>query len=183
MNDEPERPDPTDNWMFMVDPAWQPADEDDRPPIEAVVGGWFVAEDGKTSLFMPNPDYQPSLPDLPTDPVDAALQLLARGEADGDEVLSKLPEVILGVALDERDVPVVAPAPDDVLSLLVTTSPARRARVNARDWWDVTVDELADVLPDEGIDVLLNPGGPASMRILASAIRRSVGEGGEDRSG
>lgn len=166
-----------DHWVFLLDPAWQQADAHDEPPAGAVVGGWFVDADGTKGLFQPNPDYQPSEPGLPTDPVDAAVQLVVRGDADGDEVLSTLQEVVLGVALDDEGVAVVAPAPDDVPSLLVATAPAHRARVNASAWIEVTVQELADALPDEGIDVLLNPGALASMRILADAIKRSVSTG------
>jgi hypothetical protein len=161
-------------WVFMVDPAWQPPNEGDDPPVEAVVGGWWVDPDGATGLFRPNPSYQPSQEDYPTDPVDAALQLVVRGEADGDELLASMHEIMLGVALDEDGDAVVAPAPDDSPSLLVTTAPAHRARVHTDNWAEVTVAELAESLPDEGLDVLINPGAPASMRLLASAVKRSV---------
>lgn len=66
---------------FLVDPAWRPATEGDEPPFEAVVGG---------------------RPDLPTDPADATLRLVARGDGDGDELLSTLQDVLLGVAVDEQ---------------------------------------------------------------------------------
>jgi hypothetical protein len=163
-------------WVFMVDPAWQPPNEGDDPPVEAVVGGWWVETDGTTGLFRPNPSYEPSQPDYPTDPVDAALQLVVRGEADGEELLSSMREIMLGVALDEDGDAVVAPAPDDAPSILVTTAPAHRSRVHSENWAEVTVAELAESLPDEGVDVLINPGAPASMRLLASAVKRSVRE-------
>lgn len=171
---QPEQPADRDEWIFMIDPAWQPTEDDREPPVEAVVGGWFVDEDGVTGMFRPNPAYEPSLPDLPTDPVDAMLQLVARGEAEGDEVLSVLGDVIYGVALDERGGLAVAPAPDEVLSVLVTTAPAHRARVDVPGWEEMTVGELADLLPDEGIDVLLNPGAPTSMRLVAGAVKDLV---------
>ena len=158
----------------MIDPAWQPTREGDEPPPEAVVGGWFVEEDGEISLFRPNPAYQPSRPGLPTDPVDVALQRLAAGECDGDDLLSTLPDVLLAVAVDEQGTALVAPAPDDVPSVLVTTAPAHRARVDAPAWREVTVAQLAEALPAEGVDVLLNPGAPTSTRLLADAIRRSA---------
>ncbi|MFD9964189.1 type VII secretion system-associated protein [Amycolatopsis sp. NPDC058986] len=164
----------SDHWVFMIDPAWKAADEKDQPPIEAVVGGWYVDDDGETGLFRPNPDYQPSQPDLPTDPVDAALQLVVRGEVDGDELLKALPDIVYGVALDEDGTPVVALSPDDVPSVLVTTAPAHRERVNVSGWMEVTMGELAEALPDEGIDVLLNPGAPASMRLLAGTMKESA---------
>ena len=166
-------------WVFMVDPAWEPREEGADPPVEAVVGGWWVEPDGSTGLFRPNPSYQPSQEDYPTDPVDAALQLVVRGEADGDELLASMHEIMLGVALDEDGDAVVAPAPDDTPSLLVATAPVHRARVHTDNWAEVTVAELAESLPDEGVDVLINPGAPASMRLLASAVKRSVREAAE----
>ena len=108
-------------WVFLIDPAWRPEKEDDEPPASAVVGGWFVNEEGTPGYFRPNPAYEPSSPDLPTDPVDAVLQLVVRGEATGEEVLEATQDVIFSVAVDEEGVAVVAPAPDDVPSVLVTT--------------------------------------------------------------
>jgi hypothetical protein len=173
--DEAEELELADHWVFMIDPAWEARTEDAQPPAEAVVGGWYVDEEGVTGLFQPNPDYEPSEPDLPTDPVDAAVQLVVRGDADGEELINTLQQVLYGVALDEEGNPVVAPAPDDVLSVLVTTAPAHRSRVNVESWAEVTMRELAEALPDEGVDVLLNPGAPASMRLLASIVKESVG--------
>ncbi|ALG10353.1 type VII secretion system-associated protein [Kibdelosporangium phytohabitans] len=169
---EPQRLVLDDHWVFMIDPAWAPGSDDAQPPVEAVVGGWYIGQDGETGMFQPNPDYQPSEPGLPTDPVDAAVQLMVRGDGDGDELLKTLHQVVLGVALDEEGNPVVAPAPDGVPSVLVTTAPAHREQVNAPDWAEVTLRELAEALPDEGIDVLLNPGAPASIRLLATVVKQ-----------
>lgn len=163
-------------WTFMIDPAWQPTSQGDEPPPEAVVGGWFVQEDGDISLFRPNPAYQPSSPGLPTDPVDVALQRLAAGECDGDDLLSTLPDVLLAVAVDDQGIALVVPSPDDVPSVLVTTAPAHRTRVDAPAWREVTIAQLAEALPAEGVDVLLNPGAPTSTRLLADAIRHSVAQ-------
>jgi hypothetical protein len=165
-----------DQWVFLIDPAWQAENEDEEPPPEAVVGGWFVDADGTTGYFRPNPDYEPSDPDLPTDPVDAVLQLVVRGEADGDELLEATKDVIFGVAVDDEGVAVVSPAPDEVPSVLATTAPRHRDRVQAPGWVEVTVEELAAALPDEGVDVLLNPGAPASMRIIADVLKEFVDE-------
>ena len=171
---ESDQTDLRDHWIFMLDPAYEAPSDDAQPPIEAVVGGWYVDEDGVTGMFRPNPDYEPSQPGLPTDPVDAAVQLVVRGDADGDELLDTLGQVLYGVALDEEGNAVVAPAPDDVPSVLVTTAPAHRARVDVPNWVEVTVAELADVLPDEGVDVLLNPGADASIRLLAAVVKESA---------
>jgi hypothetical protein len=158
----------------MIDPAWQPAGDGDEPPFEAVVGGWFLQDDGEVSLFRPNPGYQPSRPGLPTDPVDAALQRLAEDAGDGEALLSALPDILFGVAVDEQGIALVIPAPDGVPSVLVATALAHRARVDTPGWREVTVTELAAALPPEGVDVLLNPGAPASTRLTADAVRSAV---------
>lgn len=33
-----------DQWVFLIDPSWQAANGEEKPPLEAVLGGWFVAE-------------------------------------------------------------------------------------------------------------------------------------------
>ncbi|MEV6605655.1 type VII secretion system-associated protein [Kutzneria sp. NPDC051319] len=163
-----------DQWMLLVDPAWQPAEEGrsagQNPPAEAVVGGWLVAADGAVGRFEPNPDYEPATPESPTDPVDAALRLMADGEVDADALFAVLRESEFGVALDEHQRPVIAPAPDDVLSLLVTTAPAHRGRVRAEAWQVVNAEELAGMLAEHEVDALVNPGAQTSTRLLASTI-------------
>jgi len=174
----PERATPQDatedQFVLVIDPGWTDENEDVQPPPEFVVGGWYVEPDGSTGRFHPNPGYRPSEPGLPTDPVDATLQLVAQGEAGGDELLAAMPDIYFGLAIDEDGVAIVAPAPDDVPSLLVTTAVRHRTRVDASSWLDVTIEQLTEALPGEGIDVLLNPGAPASMRVLAGALKRFV---------
>jgi hypothetical protein len=167
----------TDQWVFLIDPAWQPTEESDEPSPEAVVGGWYADSNGEQGRFLPNPAYEPSEPGLPTDPVDVALQLVVSGKADGDELLQATREVILGVAVDDEGYAVVAPAPDGVPSALVATAPRHRERVNAPGWVEVTVEDLAAGLPDEGVDVLLNPGAPASMRLIAGVLKDFLARG------
>ena len=158
-----------DQWVFLVDPAWQPAEEGQNPPVEAVVGGWLVT-DGVVGRFEANADYEPATPDSPTDPVDAALRKMADGEVDTDALFAVIRESEFGVALDEQQRPVIAPAPDDVLSLLVTTAPAHRARVCAESWQAVNAEQLAGLLAEHEVDVLVNPGATTSTRLLASTI-------------
>ncbi|MEV6232731.1 type VII secretion system-associated protein [Saccharopolyspora shandongensis] len=167
---------PAENqWVFLVDPAWQEQGGDPRqPPRQAVVGGWHVEADGTTGRFHTNPDYVPSGPGSPTDPVDATLRLVNKGEADAEALLATLREAVFGIAVDEEHNPVVAPAPDGVASMLVTTAPAHRRRVRVAGWREATAAELAGMLPAEGVDVLINPGAPASMRILAAALRKAA---------
>jgi hypothetical protein len=139
-----------------------------------VVGGWWVEPDGSTGRFSPNPAYVPPHPGAPTDPLDATLRLLASGAADADELMAVLDSVDLGVALDEDGTALVAPAPNARPSVLVTSSPPHRARVAASGWREVGLAELAAALPSAGVDVLLNPGGPASMHLPADTVRRAA---------
>jgi hypothetical protein len=162
-----------ERWTFLIDPAWN-TEHNGTPPAAAVVGGWLVAVDGSTGAFHPNPDYRPSHPDSPTDPVDATLQLVNRGEADADALLATMVDAVFGVAMDEQGNPLVAAAPDGVPSVLVTTAPGHRSRVSASGWQEVRAEELAEVLPDNGVDLLVNPGAPASMRIVAASLKRAV---------
>ena len=158
-----------DQWVFLVDPVWQPAEEGQNPPAEAVVGGWLVT-DGEVGRFAANPDYQPATPDSPTDPLDATLRRMAADEVDTDALFAVIRESEFGIALDEQRRPVIAPAPDDVLSLLVTTAPAHRSRVRAESWAVVDADKLAEMLTEHKVDALINPGARTSTRLLASTI-------------
>lgn len=162
--------------VVLMDPAWTPTEPGQTPPREVVVGGWYVDENGDIGRFEPNRDYRPTQPGSPTDPVDAAMQVVVRGEADGSGLLAVMRDTVFGVAVDDTGFAVVAPAPDDLPSVLVTTAPAHRERVDVFGWLEVTFDELAEALPDEGIDVLLNPGAPTSMRIDASAVKAAATE-------
>lgn len=173
-------PSAAEQWLLLVDPDWQPssAEENENPPVEMVVGGWFVDADGAPGRFRPNPAYAPADPNAPSDPVDATLRLVLDQRADAEQLLETAREVVLGVGVDERGSAVVAPAPDDVPSVLVTTAPRHRERVHVDDWVEVTVEELAEALPREGVDVLLNPGAPASMRVRTESLRRYLADGG-----
>ena len=160
--------------VFLIDPQWRPSEGDTRTPLTAIIGAWRVAEDGTRGRFQPNPVYLPSAPDAPLDPVDAVLGLLAKGEFDPDDLPSVLGEVVFGIALDEQGVAIVGYAPDGVPVVLVTSSYAHRERVEAADWRSVTAVELAEALPESGVDVLINPGAHTSMRVLADVIRAAA---------
>lgn len=175
-------------WVFLIDPVWKPApDEDDQveaPPVEAVVGGWLTAEDGSTGRFLPNPEYAPSSPHSPTDPVDAALRMTVSEEITADRLLEIVREWEFAVALDADDEPITAPAPDDVMSLLVTTAPAHRSRVEAAAGWrEVDAVGLAALLTERQVDVLINPGAQTSTRLLHSAVCRAVAADEEQPGG
>lgn len=184
-----------DQWVFLIDPAWQAQQAEEpvaegaeppRPPLEAVVGGWFVEQDGETSRFHANPAYEPSTPDSPTDPVDATLQLVVRGEAEAEQLLSTMVEAAFGLAVDSENTPVVVLSPDEVPSVLVATAPLHSRRISENEaledvaaWAEVTLEQLVGLLPEEGVDVLLNAGAPSSMRLIAAALRDAVTDFGE----
>src|SRR5262245_43196743 len=88
---------PMENWMLLMDPAWQPQRENEPPPIEAVVGLWPVEEEGKVGKFRPNPDYVPSDEDSPSDPLDAVLRLVLRGQATTGHIQAMLRDTFLDV--------------------------------------------------------------------------------------
>lgn len=101
---------------------------------------------------------------------------MVSGKAKVDELFDAARKVSLGLAVDEEGFAVVAPAPDGVPSILVATAPAHRQRLDVPGWLDVTVRELAEDLPSESIDVLLNPGAPASMRITGKVFKKGHDE-------
>jgi hypothetical protein len=165
---------PVANFMLLIDPDWQPGDEGDQPPEEAILGGWYFDAEGSTERFVPNPGYRPSRPGSPTDPIDAAIQVVVRGDIDGSGLLHVMRNALLGVAVDGEGAVVVALSPDGVPSVLVTSAPVHRDRCNVTGWVETTIDEIAAALPDEGVDVLINPGAPASIRINAGTIKELV---------
>lgn len=150
--------------LLLIDEAWRPTEEEPDPPMTALLGAWEV-EDGQPGRFQPNPVYRPLLPNSPLDPVDAVLRRLPES---ADDLPSVLRTATLAIAVDEQGVALVRPAPDGVPAVLVAT--AYGHRLPDVRWADITVRQLAKALPG-GVDVLLNPAGPAPMRLLASAIR------------
>jgi len=183
-------------WVFMVDPEWRPdpsaepaeeptggseaPDEDeaaspqpDLPPITSVVGGWLVDTDGTSGAFQPNPVYEPLRPGSPTDPVDATLQLVLAKELEADELLSVMRTSRYTVAMD-GNTPMVTLAPDGVPSVVVTTAPLHQARIDAPRWQDMSSAELASLIRNAGVDLLLNPGAVASMRLIGDVFVSAV---------
>lgn len=173
-----------DQWVFLIDPSWQAAAAEkgeggaEKPPLEAVLGGWFVSEDGATSRFHANPDYEARTPDSPTDPVDAVLRLVVRGESEPDQLLDVMAESVFGLAVNAENTPVVVMSPDDVPCVIAATAPAHSRRIaeveglqDVEAWAEVDLAQLVGVLPEEGVDVLLNPGATSSMRLIAATLR------------
>jgi hypothetical protein len=166
--------------LLLIDPAFAQSEGEEEVPAYVVLGAWLVDDAGNPSRFHPNPEYRPSAPDSPLDPVDAVLRALADGQNVADQLPVVLRDIVLGIATEEDGTAVIRPAPDGVPSVQVTTSYGHRAPVGDDvHWLHVTIEQLAEALPAQGVDVLLNPGSPASMRVLADAIRVVAIDDGE----
>jgi hypothetical protein len=162
--------------LILVDTRWEASEGEPDPPVEAVLGAWPVTAGGARGRFESNPVYRPSTPESPLDPLDAVLRAATEDKAFVEHLPAALRDVVLSIAVDEQEVALVRPAPDGVPSVLVTTAHGHRSRLDVPRWLDVTLSELAAALPAQGVDVLLNPGSAASMRVLADAIRDTARE-------
>lgn len=161
-----------DNWLVLVDPARHEATPEAELPPEVIVGGWMLDESGKPGPFQPNPHYEPADDSSPTDPTDAVLRRAARGDDVGGEIVPTLRDAVVEIGCDERDEPLVGPAPDGVLCVAVVTAAVHKRRVEADRWWPVLGSALADIVPAD-VDILLNPGGPAQFRLLTRVLRQT----------
>lgn len=159
-----------ENYFVVTDPAWEPEPDSDLPPIEAVIGVWPVAQDGSVGRFRPNPDYFPSDVDSPTDPLDALIRLTAAGEADAGQLQLILRQSLFDIAMNGDGRPMLQPSPDDVLCVLLASSGSHRRDVNLPLWQRCDLETLVALLAD-GVDVLVNPGGPAMTRLSGDFVR------------
>lgn len=181
---EPEVPDTAEDQIaYLIDPGWRPTPGQPDPGPAQVVGAWILRADGGIEGFQSNPDYVPSDPGSPTDPVDAVLQILALDREDGlrpeDETMELLDTVLvearLGVALDENGVAVVRAAPGGGVVPVVTAAAHRDRVTGVASWRETTAAELAAALPAEGVDIVVNPDSPAPALIPAARLRSLVG--------
>ncbi|MCP2205559.1 hypothetical protein LX90_009301 [Lentzea flava] len=160
------------NWFLLMDPGWRPAKPNDTPPIEAVVGVWPL-EDGRVGKFRANPRYQQSDERSPSDPLDAVLRLVLQGSAEAEHIQLLLRDTLFDVAMNGDGRPLITKSPDDVLCVVVATGEPHRRRVRAPQWQRIDLDELVVLLADN-VDVLFNPGGPASVRLTGDFMRETV---------
>ncbi|OLR92310.1 type VII secretion system-associated protein [Actinokineospora bangkokensis] len=157
-----------ENWFLLADPDWRGAGQ---PSVEQVVGVWS-ADGGELGPLRVNPKAA-------CDPVDVVLRLALAGRADGEQVQVVLRDVAFEVAMNGDGRPLVTPAPDGVLCVVAVTSAAHRRRVSSPAWRRVDLHGLVSMLAD-GVDVLFNPGGTASVRFLGSFVRSTVLLGDEE---
>ncbi|MFC9434751.1 type VII secretion system-associated protein [Nocardia sp. NPDC057030] len=161
-----------DNWFVLVDPNWHADTAGDSPPPEVMVGGWMLDTDDALGPFHPNPQYMPLTDSTPSDPVDAILQLIARGEDRAGEIIPALQNQVVQIACDDSDQPVIGSAPDGVSCALVITAEIHKRRLSVPRWWPVVGKMLPEIVPLEA-DILVNPDGDRQFRLANSALRRT----------
>ncbi|MFD9697997.1 type VII secretion system-associated protein [Lentzea sp. NPDC059081] len=172
VTERPQQADAGGRWFVLPDPYWDPGDDEDVPPLEAVVGLWPF-EDGKVGKFRSNPAYRPIDEDSPTDPIDAVLRLVLQRRAESRHIQLALRDSLVDLAMNGDGRPLVTDSPDDVPCVVVATGELHRLRVSSPDWRRVELEELVRLLAD-GVDVLYNPGGVASVRLTGDFLRDAV---------
>ena len=168
MTDEPD-----ENYFLLMDPEWQRLEDEQEPPLEAVVGLWPVHPDGSMGRFRSNPEYVPRHPGSPSDPIDALLRLAMRGDAQMEQLQLVLRDSLVDLAMNGDGRPLILKSPDDLACVVVATGTPHRARTFAPEWRRVELEELVAQLAD-GVDVLINPGGPATVRLTGDFIRHTL---------
>lgn len=159
-----------ENWFLLMDPSWAPEEEEDVPPPESVVGVWPVADDGRLGRFRSNPGYVPADVLSPSDPVDAGLRLMLRNDGDPEQLQLLIRDSTFDIAMNGDGRPLIVKSPDDIDCVVLATAEVHRRRVASPLWRRIDVEELVDMLAD-GVDVLFNPGGDASARLIGDFIR------------
>lgn len=156
-------------WTVLLDPYWTGRDEQGLP-TSAMIGGWPLDE-GKPGPFQPNPGYVPPSADAPTDPVDFWLHVAAKGGQVAEQLLHAIRDAVLEIACDENGQPLVGTAPDGVRSVLVVTARRHRQRLLLEHWLPASGARLPEAVPD-GVDVMINSGGPAQTRLFRDSLTR-----------
>jgi hypothetical protein len=159
------------DFFLLTDPEWE--SDGGEPPIEAIIGLWPVDDKGMVGRFTPNPDYRPKYENSPSDPVDALLRLAMRGDAPMEQLQLILRDSMFDLALNGDGRPLIVRSPDDVMCVVITTSAPHRDRVMSPVWQQSDLMDLAQRLAD-GVDVFINPNGPAAVRLTGSFIRETV---------
>lgn len=159
------------NWLVLTDPTWTPSSPGEQPPPAAMVGGWPLDDEGRAGPFLPSPEFVVSGPNTPTDPCDAVLRLIGRGQQVADRLVPALLDVVVEIAVDQAGRPLVGADPDGVPCVAVATAPMHRNGIGVFRWRQVVGADLVHVVP-RGADIMLNPAGPATVRLHTAALTR-----------
>ncbi|MDT5032342.1 MAG: hypothetical protein QOC94_2513 [Actinoplanes sp.] len=170
---DPAAGEPMADYFLLTDPEWEESEDAGQPPREAVIGRWPVDEHGVVGLFRSNPDYRPRYGSSPSDPIDVLLRLAMQGDVPMEQLQLILRDSMFDLALNGDGRPLIVRSPDGVPCAVVTTSGPHRERVQSPDWTRIAVAELAQRLSD-GVDVLINPNGPSTVRLAGSFVQETV---------
>lgn len=154
-------------WLYVVDPSFDP---DGAVPPEGIVGAYPVDEAGRLGgEFASNPRYQPTpqalrLPE-PTDEVDALAQRVATGWAPQSDFVAELARSSLWLmARPASEVFVVDEGAGRRSVWVFTHRSHAERRVPGEELRELTPEEIVEAVP-RGVDLVVNPGGAASVRI------------------
>jgi hypothetical protein len=175
------RPDdhPPERFFLLMDPDWRPQPGEEAPPAEAVIGAWPLAADGSAGSFRGNPAYAPRDEDAATDPLDALLRLAMDGRVEAGQVQLMLRDARYEVALNGDGRPLLVTSPDNVRCVVVATSAPQVRRISSPEWRRTDLTGVVALLPD-GVDVLVNPGGPVPFRLTGDFLREALIMSDED---
>ncbi|MEV4002596.1 type VII secretion system-associated protein [Actinomadura sp. NPDC049753] len=159
-------------------------DSDDDVPAYGIVGAWSIDEDGKiTNSFKKNPDYRPSPEVLgfpePTDPLDAAIQLVVAGYGDDSQALAQLrsSEVLVAAGPEGDSGSVWVHEIDGIEGVFTFTSRAQLPKeplLEGGSWRALPARELASSVPDN-VDIVININSPARWKIDSQSLRLPSG--------
>jgi len=172
----PAPPPPWADGLVLVDPGWRPASDNEPPPVAHIVGIWPIEADGSAGKFRANPDFQPTDENSPSDPLDAVLRLLARGQATSAELEQMLRNTLFDVAVDAAGHPIRTGPADGLPHVVVASGAPHRARVVAARWRRMDLAALVAMLTDE-VPVLFNPSGPAPLQLTTEHLRATLSRG------
>lgn len=166
-------------WLVLTAPGWKPEEATQQPPLEAIVGGWQIGDDGRSGPFEPNLSYLPADESMPSDPLDAILRQAADDATPSAdrrrlirEFIATLRRSIVDIGCDAAGRPVIGTA-EGVPCVLIATAAVHRQGIDADRWRPVAGDNLAEAVP-AGVDILLNPDSYAPCHLTVDALRRTA---------
>lgn len=168
-----------DHWFGMLDPAWRARheEEDEAPPVWAVLGQWRSDSRGEIVEWQDNTAYRPSPAMMgwprPTDPVDAAAQLAATGYGPHEDVAVAVVQARLAVLTAPHGGPVLACAPDGTPVVPVFSQAAHLHAAGALAHQLLPAEEVFAWVPD-GYELCVNPAGPAPARLSVADLENAV---------